>query len=754
VLVVVSSLLVLLVSAGAPGVVPLLGVRSSGAALTGIHKIRHVVVIMQENRSFDDYFGTFPGADGIPMVNGQPTVCVPDPQNGGCKKPFVDHADVNGGGPHGASAATSDIDGGKMDGFVGSAERAQRNCVDPNNPNCQIGPLDVMGYHTQSDIPNYWSYAQHFVLQDHMFEPVASWSLPLHLFEVSEWSAKCTTRNDPASCTNEIQTTGPRPPRNWKKRPAGSPGTPIYAWTDLTYLLHRQHVSWGYYVVSGTEPDCTNDAALSCVPGRQSAQTPGIWNPLPYFDTVNNDHQIGNITSVDHFYAAAQHGTLPAVSWVVPSGQVSEHPPSSVSAGQSYVTSLVNAVMHSPDWDSTAIFLAWDDWGGLYDNVVPPVVDQNGYGLRVPAMVISPYAKTGYIDHQTLSFDAYAKFIEDDFLGGQRLDPNTDGRPDPRPDVRETEPQLGDLTNDFNFTQAPRPPLILAVHPTTTLTATVPFAPFDPTAKPGNTTATLTWQAPTSDGGKPIHTYLITPYLAHLPLTPQTFTAHTTTATVTGLTNGDTYTFTIQAQNAIGTGYPSLPTTPKTIGVPSAPTAPTTAPGDGAVTLSWGRPADNSGSAIVGYVVTPFVGSHAKPAQVFASAATTATVTGLTNGQTYTFVVAASNGNGTGPQSDPSGKVVVGAPIAPTDVVAISEPGAVALSWRAPAATNGSAVIEYIVTPYIDDRALTQIGFKSRSTHQTISGLQPGTIYNFKVSARNTYGIGPRSLRSNRVKPT
>ena len=95
--------------------------------------------------------------------------------------------------------------------------------------------------------------------------------------------------------------------------------------------------------------------------------------------------------------------------------------------------------MNGPEWKSTAIFVAWDDWGGFYDHVPPPTVDQNGYGLRVPGLVISPYAKRGYIDHQTLSFDAYAKFIEDDFLDGQRLDPKTDGRPDPRPDVRENE---------------------------------------------------------------------------------------------------------------------------------------------------------------------------------------------------------------------------------------------------------------------------------------------------------------------------
>ncbi|MBV9041302.1 MAG: phospholipase, partial [Acidimicrobiia bacterium] len=128
-------------------------------------------------------------------------------------------------------------------------------------------------------------------------------------------------------------------------------------------------------------------------------------------------------------------------------------------------TSLVNALMRSPDWSSTAIFLSWDDWGGFYDHVVPPTVDENGYGLRVPGLVISPYARAGFIDHQTLSFDAYAKFIEDDFLGGQRLDPRTDGRPDPRPSVRETAKLLGDLSADFDFNQAPRPPVLLSVHP-------------------------------------------------------------------------------------------------------------------------------------------------------------------------------------------------------------------------------------------------------------------------------------------------
>ncbi|HEV3452877.1 MAG TPA: alkaline phosphatase family protein [Acidimicrobiia bacterium] len=437
-------------------------------AASGIHKIRHVVVIMQENRSFDSYFGTYPGADGLPTQGGTPSVCVPDARTGQCMRPFADHADVNGGGPHGQVNATADINGGRMDGFVNQAGQGRRGCRNTTNPACTNSATpDVMGYHTQSDIPNYWAYANNYVLQDHMFEPNASWSLPEHLFQVSEWSAFCTQHNQPSSCQNALQ--APGLPADFQ---GGTRPPPIYAWTDLTYLLHKHSVSWGYYVVAGTEPDCRNDAALSCGAIRQSAKTPGIWNPLPFFDTVRNDGQLGNIQSVANFYSSAARGQLPAVSWVVPSGAVSEHPPAPVSYGQSYVTSLVNAVMHGPDWNSTAIFVAWDDWGGFYDHVVPPTVDVNGYGLRVPGLVISPYAKRGYVDHQTLSFDAYVKFIEDDFLGGQRLSPATDGRPDPRPTVRENVKVLGDLASEFNFNQTPRSPALLPVHPVTTLTGT------------------------------------------------------------------------------------------------------------------------------------------------------------------------------------------------------------------------------------------------------------------------------------------
>jgi phospholipase C len=434
------------------------------ASPQGIHKIRHVVVIMQENRSFDSFFGTYPGADGIPMRNGVPTICVPDLVRHTCVRPFHDTADRNAGGPHDHIDAVADIDHGKMDGFIRQARHGRRlACAGHfDAPNCSYAPTspDVMGYHDRREIPNYWAYADKFVLQDHMFESDTSWSMPVHLYMVSGWSARCSKKGDPMSCVPAVQAPGSPPgePQNTTGK------APDYAWTDLTYLLHAHHVSWRYYVATGDQPDCA-DNQMFCAPVPQNSKTPGIWNPLPWFDTVRQDHQLADVQPLQSFYAAARAGSLPSVSWITPAQAVSDHPPALISAGQSYVTGLVNTIMRSPDWDSTAIFLAWDDWGGFYDHVKPPTVDAQGYGLRVPALVISPYARRGFVDHQVLSFDAYLKFIEDDFLGGARIDPKTDGRPDPRPDVRESQPILGNLVKDFDFTQKPRPPVILPLHP-------------------------------------------------------------------------------------------------------------------------------------------------------------------------------------------------------------------------------------------------------------------------------------------------
>jgi phospholipase C len=432
--------------------------EARAAVRRGIHKIRHVVIIMQENRSFDSYFGTFPGADGIPMKDGVPTVCSLDPVTHECVKPYHDTSDRNSGGPHATQDAIADIDGGKMDGFQAQARKGRYlACHNVDYPGCELtsSKPDVMGYHDWHEIPNYWDYARNFVLQDHMFQADNSWSVPAHLSLVSGWSARCSKHGDPMSCKSALT------------EPFGATGhgkKVDFPWTDLTYLLHRYHVSWRYYVANGSQPDCS-DSKMFCPRVHQGVETPGIWNPLPRFDTVWQDHQIRDIRPLGDFFRAAVRGHLPAVTWVAPNQSVSEHPPGLVTKGQTYVTHLIDSIMRGRDWRSTAIFLCWDDWGGFYDNLKPPVVDRNGYGIRVPALVISPYARRGYVDHQVLSSDAYLKFIEDDFLHGRRLNPRTDGRPDSRPDVREAVKILGDLARDFDFDQKPRPPLILPLHP-------------------------------------------------------------------------------------------------------------------------------------------------------------------------------------------------------------------------------------------------------------------------------------------------
>ncbi len=428
--------------------------HSAQAAPTGLAKLQHLIFIVQENRSFDHYFGTFPGANGFPKnAKGQITACLPNRFLGHCSRPYHTPSWRQWGGPHDSIAAAADLNGGKMDGFINVLPSSSSHCwTDPGLAGCSsyLGPAgqpDVMSYLNGSDIPNYWTYAKQYVLQDRMFAPTDSWSLPSHLALVSGWSAACTSPADPMSCTSNTELKGPGYEWRYGEKP-------LYAWTDITYLLDKAGISWRYYVDDRTcmTPPCS---------GSQVGTSPDK-NPLPGFTDVNKDGSVGNIQTLSHFVSAAQHGTLPQVSWLVSAPPYNEHPiwPGTVRTGMAYVTRMVNAVMKSSDWNSTAIFLTWDDWGGFYDHVRPPRVDANGYGFRTPGIVISPYAKQGLTDGQTLSFDAYLKLIEDRFLGGQRIGPG-DGRPDSRPVVRESLNILGDLTRDFDFSQAPRPPLIL-----------------------------------------------------------------------------------------------------------------------------------------------------------------------------------------------------------------------------------------------------------------------------------------------------
>ncbi len=435
--------------------------------------IKHLIFIVQENRSFDHYFGTYPGANGIPMVDGHPSVCAWDSVLHRCVHPYHSTNQRQVGGPHNEAASKIDVDAGKMDGFVRSLVRWRLPCaLNRDAPGCAAlsgpgGQPDVMSYHTRKEIPNYWAYADHFVLQDRMFAPADSWTLPAHLYLVSGWAASCPKPRDPMSCQSDLALGVQR-----RKMDKGV-DHPLWGWTDITYLLHRAGVTWAYYVGNDT---CVQQNPCPAGPYRtHSAQ-----RPLQWFTTVRQDYQVRRILGQADYYQAVANGTLPKVSWIMPYGGVGEHPDLAhhdIRPGMCHVTSVINAAMEGPDWDSTAIFLTWDDWGGFYDHVRPRHVDQLGYGIRVPGLLISPWVRPGTIDHRTLSSDAYLRLIEDLFLDGHRLNPKTDGRPDPRPTVRESVTGLGDLLGEFRFDADPLPPLILEPLPLQSSSA-------DPVASP------------------------------------------------------------------------------------------------------------------------------------------------------------------------------------------------------------------------------------------------------------------------------
>jgi len=438
-------------------------VRSDIDPAAGIMNLDHLIIVVQENRSFDHYFGTFPGADGIPRTpDGRFSVCIPDPEAGRCARPYHDRDVYDQGGPHNERASRITVHGGAMDGTIRALQTIPTSCRQHPRPACELGrpgpqgQPDVLGFHDAREIANYWAYARTYGLQDRMFAPSDSWTLPAHLYLVSAWSATCPRPMDPMSCRSDLTLPGHNVAGNGRIwTPADGAPRP-YAWADITWLLSNAGVSWGYYVGRGT---CV---LPPCEP-RQPPNTNPIQNPLPGFRTVKATNGFANIKPHGRFFEAAAQGQLPAVSWVMASYGRSEHPPDSIWNGQAWVTRVVNAVMQGPQeqWLHTAIFITWDDWGGFYDHVRPIRIDPNGYGIRVPGIVVSPWVRPGSIDHQTLSFDAYLKLIEDRFLGGQRLDPATDGWPDARPTVREDAARLGDLASAFDFSQEPIPPLIL-----------------------------------------------------------------------------------------------------------------------------------------------------------------------------------------------------------------------------------------------------------------------------------------------------
>ena len=329
---------------------------------------------------------------------------------------------------------------------------------------------EVLGYHDSTDIPNYWAYAQNFVLLDRMFAPAPTWSPVVHNYMVSGWNADCST----SPCVTKIDSV------------VGNK----YQWTNITNLLDEQKSldkPWKYYHGECWDPHCTTcdtnpkrcvkTTTCDTTSNNSADQIIPFWSPLSSYRTVTTSRTNQGLGQFYDDVADSSGKSLPAVSWIVPGRAVSEHagiidPPVDIQAGQAYVTSIVNAIMRNQAlWETTAIFLSWDDWGGFYDHMVPPNAfgdvndtdNNHRYGLRVPGLLISPWVKSkGYIDPQTLSHDAYLKFIEDLFLGSQKIGGSnpTLGPKDDRTQQREASSALGDLVQEFNFDHAPLMPLL------------------------------------------------------------------------------------------------------------------------------------------------------------------------------------------------------------------------------------------------------------------------------------------------------
>ena len=285
---------------------------------------------------------------------------------------------------------------------------------------------------------------------------------------------------------------------------------------------------------------------------------------------------------------------------------------------------------------------------------------------------------------------------------------------------------------------------------------TVPAAPSAVSASPGNADASVDWTAPTDDGGSPITGYMVTVWSGGAPQFSTTFASTATTETVSGLTNGTSYTFTVAAINADGLGYSSpasAPVTPST--VPAAPSSVSATPGDDEASVGWIAPTDDGGSPITGYTVTPYAGGVAQPSTTFDSTATTEYVMGLSAGVSYSFTVAAINANGTGTASAPSAPVTpTTVPAAPSAVSASPGNADASVDWTAPTDDGGSPITGYTITPYAGGVAQPSTSFASTTTTETVSGLTNGTSYTFTVAAINLDGTGPASAPSAPVTPT
>jgi phospholipase C len=447
--------------------------------------IQHFIFIIQENRSFDNYFGSYPGANGIP-----PGTLLPDYPGGPLvNKPFLTtQGTVPHDLPHGWINNRIAWHNGTMDGFLWSYPAASKyygkgiphptpdpalvkivkrkipaaavpgssksdpagtshtEIVSPNgftddedddapwvgeanqqlaesgpvptsspNPNKRPKWMDYsLSYMDARVIPNYWAYASYYTLCDAFFSSMMGASFPNHVYNIAGQSGDLVTEY-------HINHVG-----------VNKPYLVDFFFPSVIELLGNAEISWKYY--SGRDP-----------------LTETAWNPLPGFRKyLEKQGVVYDLTShlgkTDDFFNDIKRNTLPQVSWITPGKLVSEHPPRDVRPGMWYVTGLINAIMKSPYWNTCAIIVTWDDSGGFYDHVPPPQVDEFGFGFRVPALVISPWSKSGQVIHTNYDLTSPLRLLEAKFGLGSLT---------PRDGLSNT------MLECFDFTQTPLPPHII-----------------------------------------------------------------------------------------------------------------------------------------------------------------------------------------------------------------------------------------------------------------------------------------------------
>lgn len=340
-------------------------------AATG-SQIEHIVTIMQENRSFDHYFGAYPGVNGLTPDMKMP-IDPSDPSKG-YVTPFLTTDVTIGDMPHNHASSLRALNNGSMDGFI-PAEN--------NNHN-------TMAYFDNSTLNYYWDLAKHYVLADNFFSSCLSYSLPNHWYTMAG-------KAPPESIDHAFPPTASQQSKDTYLEEAALVET-------IADLLMNSSVSWKYYDfqlnAGGFDASVENGEAFN------------LWNPLAAKNSSYSQDYAGHFVSREQILLDLQGGSFPQVSWVIPSGPISEHPPANVTLGMIWTVDIIDAIMQSPYWSSTVIILTWDDYGGFFDHVRPPSLDSLGLSFRVPALLISPFAKPGFIDHTQYSFESIMKLIE------------------------------------------------------------------------------------------------------------------------------------------------------------------------------------------------------------------------------------------------------------------------------------------------------------------------------------------------------